>query len=135
MKVCPTCDKIYTDEDINFCLADGTTLLKKKGKAAKQCKSGFRCLKKRLGITRRLRFHDIRHTFGSYLAMNGVDIDERMALMGHKSYAAARIYTHYYTEKLRDSLDRLTKAFEDARSKSKGHEKGTIPEIAKTAVA
>src|SRR5436190_2574332 len=35
MKVCPTCDKVYTDEDINFCLADGTTLLKKRGKAAK----------------------------------------------------------------------------------------------------
>jgi S-DNA-T family DNA segregation ATPase FtsK/SpoIIIE len=33
MKVCPTCDKVYTDEDINFCLADGTTLLKKRGKA------------------------------------------------------------------------------------------------------
>ena len=106
-----------------------------KGKAARQCKSSFRCLKKRLGITRRLRFHDLRHTFGSYLAMNGVDIDERMALMGHKSYAAARIYTHYYTEKLRDSLDRLTKAFDAARSKSKGHEKGTIPPIAKSAAA
>ena len=36
MKVCPTCDKVYQDEDINFCLADGTTLLKKRGpKAAK----------------------------------------------------------------------------------------------------
>lgn len=31
MKVCPTCDKVYKDEEINFCLADGTTLLKKKG--------------------------------------------------------------------------------------------------------
>ncbi|HEV7701565.1 MAG TPA: DNA translocase FtsK 4TM domain-containing protein [Pyrinomonadaceae bacterium] len=31
MKVCPTCDKVYQDEDINFCLADGTTLLKKRG--------------------------------------------------------------------------------------------------------
>lgn len=32
MKVCPTCNEIYNDDDINFCLADGTTLLKKKGK-------------------------------------------------------------------------------------------------------
>jgi len=31
MKICPTCDKVYQDEEINFCLADGTTLLKKKG--------------------------------------------------------------------------------------------------------
>jgi S-DNA-T family DNA segregation ATPase FtsK/SpoIIIE len=34
MKVCPTCDKVYQDEEINFCLADGTTLLKKRGPKA-----------------------------------------------------------------------------------------------------
>lgn len=32
MKVCPTCKETYQDDDINFCLADGTTLLKKRGK-------------------------------------------------------------------------------------------------------
>lgn len=36
MKICPTCSEVYKDDDINFCLADGTTLLKKKnGKPAK----------------------------------------------------------------------------------------------------
>ena len=30
MKVCPTCDEIYKDDEINFCLADGSTLLKKR---------------------------------------------------------------------------------------------------------
>jgi S-DNA-T family DNA segregation ATPase FtsK/SpoIIIE len=35
MKVCPTCKKTYTDDDLNFCLADGATLLKKKGGAVK----------------------------------------------------------------------------------------------------
>ncbi len=35
MKTCPTCDKTY-DDDINFCLADGTTLLKKRGSKASQ---------------------------------------------------------------------------------------------------
>ncbi len=34
MKVCPTCKKTYTDDDLNFCLADGATLLKKKNGAA-----------------------------------------------------------------------------------------------------
>ena len=34
MKVCPTCNEVYKDDDINFCLADGTTLLKKKGSKA-----------------------------------------------------------------------------------------------------
>ncbi len=97
-----------------------------KGRPVKECRTAFGLLKKRLGITRRLRLHDLRHTFGSYLAMNGVDVDQRMALMGHKSYEAARIYTHYYTEKLRGSLDILTRAYESIRQESKGHEKGSV---------
>jgi DNA segregation ATPase FtsK/SpoIIIE, S-DNA-T family len=36
MKTCPTCKAVYRDEDINFCLADGTTLIQKKGKNAKK---------------------------------------------------------------------------------------------------
>src|SRR5215203_1757396 len=30
MKICPTCKETYKDEDLNFCLSDGTTLIKKK---------------------------------------------------------------------------------------------------------
>ena len=30
MKICPTCKEVYKDDELNFCLADGTTLLKKK---------------------------------------------------------------------------------------------------------
>src|SRR6185503_1914517 len=36
MKVCPTCKKTYKDDDLNFCLSDGATLLKKRGSAAGQ---------------------------------------------------------------------------------------------------
>ena len=35
MKICPTCKKTYNDDDLNFCLADGATLLKKRGGTAK----------------------------------------------------------------------------------------------------
>ena len=97
-----------------------------KGQPAKNCRSAFRLALKRAGITRRVRLHDCRHTFGSYLAMNGVDIDERMALMGHKTYEAARIYTHYYTKKLSESLTQLTKAYDLAKVNTKGHKKGTL---------
>lgn len=31
MKICPTCKETYKDDQLNFCLADGTTLLAKKG--------------------------------------------------------------------------------------------------------
>jgi DNA segregation ATPase FtsK/SpoIIIE, S-DNA-T family len=30
MKICPSCKETYKDDDLNFCLSDGTTLIKKK---------------------------------------------------------------------------------------------------------
>src|SRR5688500_159321 len=30
MKICPTCNETYKDDDLNFCLSDGTTLIKKR---------------------------------------------------------------------------------------------------------
>src|SRR3982750_694427 len=39
MKICPTCKKTYSDEDLNFCLADGATLLKRRGGAAKHSRT------------------------------------------------------------------------------------------------
>ncbi len=96
-----------------------------KGKQSTDCRTAFFNALKRAGITRKIRFHDLRHTFGSYLAMNGVDLEERMALMGHKTITAARIYTHYYTKKLSESMDRLTKAYKECELKTKGHEKVT----------
>jgi S-DNA-T family DNA segregation ATPase FtsK/SpoIIIE len=30
MKICPTCKETYKDDDLNFCLSDGTTLIKKR---------------------------------------------------------------------------------------------------------
>ena len=34
MKVCPTCKETYKDDNLNFCLADGTTLIRKKSVAS-----------------------------------------------------------------------------------------------------
>ena len=40
------------------------------------------------------RFHDIRHTFSSHLAMNGVDETTRAELLGHKKSSMTSTYTH-----------------------------------------
>jgi integrase len=40
------------------------------------------------------RFHDIRHTFSSYLAMNGIDETTRAELLGHKKRSITSRYTH-----------------------------------------
>jgi hypothetical protein len=40
------------------------------------------------------RFHDLRHTCGSYLAMRGVDIRTIQEILGHKTLAMTQRYTH-----------------------------------------
>ncbi len=36
MKICPACKQTYKDDELNYCLADGATLVKKKGGLEKQ---------------------------------------------------------------------------------------------------
>jgi len=42
----------------------------------------------------RFRFHDLRHTFGSRLGMQGTDLKSIMEIMGHKSAKVAMRYQH-----------------------------------------
>ena len=39
-------------------------------------------------------FHDLRHTFASYLAMSGASLPELAAALGHKTFAMVLRYTH-----------------------------------------
>jgi integrase len=43
---------------------------------------------------RPLRFHDLRHTFGSLLAMRGVDVVTIKSAMGHSALATTARYLH-----------------------------------------
>lgn len=40
------------------------------------------------------RFHDLRHTAASYLAMNGASLMEIAAILGHKTLAMVKRYSH-----------------------------------------
>ena len=40
------------------------------------------------------RFHDLRHSFASYLAMNGATLLEIAEALGHKTLAMVKIYAH-----------------------------------------
>jgi integrase len=53
----------------------------------------FRTALKNSGI-KNFRFHDLRHCFGSWLAMNNVPDKSRMELMGHRDPKMTMRYTH-----------------------------------------
>jgi integrase len=40
------------------------------------------------------RFHDLRHSAASYLAMNGASLNEIAEVLGHKTLAMVKRYAH-----------------------------------------
>lgn len=57
------------------------------------------------------RWHDLRHTFGTRLAADGLPLSDVKALMGHADLQTTMIYVHHMPQ--HDLADRLTAAFSD----------------------
>ena len=53
------------------------------------------------------RFHDLRHTFASYLVMGGVDIRTVQELIGHRTITMTMRYSHLSRTHLRDAVNRI----------------------------
>ena len=51
--------------------------------------------------------HKLRHTFATLLHVNGVDILEIQALLGHASIMSTQIYTHASSAKLQSAVKKL----------------------------
>jgi integrase len=54
-----------------------------------------------------LRFHDLRHTFASYLVMAGVDIRTVQELMGHKDIKMTMRYSHLSKAHLLEAVNKI----------------------------
>ena len=52
----------------------------------------------------KLWFHDLRHTFATRLAQQGVDPYTIQRLMGHKTFTTTQRYAHHNTESLRRGI-------------------------------
>lgn len=73
-------------------------------------KKGFSSALKRAGIED-FRFHDLRHTFGSHLVMQGVDLKTVQQLMGHKVIKMTMRYSHLSPEYVQEAIERLDKVW------------------------
>ena len=49
----------------------------------------------RLAGIENFKYHDLRHTCASHLAMNGATQGELMEILGHRSPAMTRRYAHF----------------------------------------
>ena len=54
-----------------------------------------------------IRFHDLRHTAASFLAKGGASLSEVGALLGHKSAAMTKRYTHFAETHLRTVVEKM----------------------------
>ncbi len=56
------------------------------------------------------RFHDLRHTAASYLAMNGATLAEIAEVLGHKTLSMVKRYAHLTDQHTSGVLERMTTA-------------------------
>jgi integrase len=56
-------------------------------------------------------FHDLRHTFASYLAMSGASLPELAAALGHKTLAMVQRYAHLAPAHTAGVVRRMTEKF------------------------
>jgi integrase len=64
------------------------------------------------------RFHDPRHTAGSWLSMSGKDINTISKILGHKDVRMSVRYSHLSTQYLGEAVNCLDDVFEDSRPHS-----------------
>lgn len=77
------------------------------GKPYYDIKDGFSAALKRAGIAD-FRFHDLRHTYGVYLAMNGTPLLVIQRLMGHKTISVTVDYCKFSNElMMKEAVDKL----------------------------
>jgi integrase len=83
-----------------FCKGDG--------KPYKDIYSGFRLALKRAGIEE-CTIHTLRHTVGSHLVMNGVDLATVKELLGHQDIQTTLRYAHLAQDHKREAIAKVGK--------------------------
>jgi integrase len=76
---------------------------------------------RRAGLTD-LRFHDLRHTFGSHLAMEGFNLRTIQQLLGHKDLRMTMRYAHLSAEHLQQAVNRLDVVMGEPAKQRKPHQ-------------
>lgn len=66
----------------------------------------FKIVAKKLGITKRITLHGLRHACATHLLAAGADIRHIQAFLGHSQLSTTQIYTRVEVSDLKEMLDR-----------------------------
>jgi integrase len=103
-------ERFTGDDELVFCTLRGGHL------SGRVVSRNFHAARDRAGL-RHLRFHDLRHTFGTH-AIRTADSREIMEWMGHQDLRTTLIYLQYKPK--HDASRRLSEAFGDAVPAAEG---------------
>lgn len=78
------------------------------GAPIKSLKEGYAAALERAEL-RKIRFHDLRHTFATRLVLGGVDLFTVKELLGHSTIITTQRYAHPSSRSKRDAIDTLSK--------------------------
>lgn len=87
--------------------AEGLAFPGENGAKLDNVNTSWRALLRKAGIVG-LRWHDLRHTFGTRLAMAGVPLPTIQRLMGHASITTTQRYLHATADDARQAIAKLT---------------------------
>ena len=76
---------------------------------------------------RRVVFHTLRHTFASWLAIQGTPLYTIAKLMGHKSISMSERYAHLSPDHKRDAVNGLEAALNGEGEAAKEKKNDAIP--------
>ena len=95
--------QMLKDRDV---VPDDLVFLNRYGKPWKSWRTAFANAVERASL-KDFHFHDLRHCYGSWLAMEGVNEKGRMELMGHRDPKMTLRYTHLSMDYKRQAVDKL----------------------------
>jgi len=76
------------------------------GQAPAAMEMAWRHARRRAGLAD-VHFHDLRHTFASYMAMSGASLREIAELLGHSTVHMALLYTHLMPSHTHSVVERM----------------------------
>ena len=79
------------------------------GKPYRDIRGGFKNALKRANLDTSIRLHDLRHTYGSWMAARGVPTSILKDLLGHSTLVMVDRYTHMGHQTLLDMANRMTR--------------------------
>jgi len=66
---------------------------------------------RRLAQLEDFRFHDLRHTFASYMAMSGVSLRAIAEVLGHRKLQNTMNYSHLLQSHVTSVVEHMTRPF------------------------